>query len=108
MRHLLVAASTLGLVLASGAAFAQSGQGGYLGKDPATQTPSTSQPPPAVGSGQGGYLGKDPGGAATSSSGGAGATTGSGQGGYLGQTPGQNQGETTYGVPGKVGGRDNR
>jgi hypothetical protein len=122
MRHLFVAASAIGLLLASGAALAQSGQGGYLGKDPGANAPSITTPqPPAQGSGQGGYLGKDPGGDATTSSG-SGAS-GSGQGGYLGRDPGttctdpanpacvgqpRNQSPGTYGVPGKVGGSDRR
>jgi hypothetical protein len=119
MRHMLVAASAASLLLASGAALAQSGQGGYLGKDPGANAPTSApREPPARGSGQGGYLGKDPGDAAAGSgSGAAGPTTGSGQGGYLGRNPAEspsnvgqprNQGESTYGVPGKVGGSDRR
>lgn len=90
MRHLLVAA-TAGLLFASGAAFAQSGQGGYIGKNPAPE-PSTSRPgmsqPPTQGSGQGGYLGKNP---ETNTSGSSGVPAqGSGQGGYLGNNAGGN------------------
>jgi hypothetical protein len=50
------------LLLAGGVAFAQSGQGGYLGKNPGANLESASQdpvkPPPLQGSGQGGYLGE--------------------------------------------------
>lgn len=99
MRHVLVAASALSLLLSGGVAFAQSGQGGYLGKNPAADAPTGApNQPPATGSGQGGYLGSNPG---TSNSGGSGsypadpnATTG--------------QGNSTYGVPGKVGGQSPR
>ncbi len=91
MRHLLIAASATALLLASGAAFAQSGQGGAIGKDPTAGAP-VAPPADRAGSGQGGYLGSKPGDAAgtMNNSGGAGAAgnTGSGQGGYLGTNPG--------------------
>jgi hypothetical protein len=105
MRHLLVTAA-LSVVLMSGAALAQSGQGGYLGKHPGTDAagnPPTSQAP-STGSGQGGYLGKSPGGDATSSGSAGTSTMGSGQGGYLGKNPGST--DSTYGKTG--GGRDHR
>ncbi len=107
MRHLLIAASTVGLMLASGAALAQSGQGGYTGKDPNATPPSSSTRQPAArGSGQGGYLGTNPGDANTnSSSGSAGNTMGSGQGGYLGSNPAGTPGGTTTDTPPAGGGR---
>jgi hypothetical protein len=88
-RHLL-AVATAGLMLAGGAAFAQSGQGGYTGRNP-SPAPSTGTQSPMMnpGSGQGGYTGQNPG-SGTTSSGSSGTTQGSGQGGYLGQNPGNN------------------
>lgn len=98
MRHLLVAA-TAGLLFVSGAAFAQSGQGGALGKNPAPE-PSTTRPgtmttPPAHTSGQGGAIGQNPG--ATSGSTGINPSTqGSGQGGALGANPSGPGGNPAY------------
>ncbi|HUA52424.1 MAG TPA: hypothetical protein VMB81_09685 [Candidatus Sulfotelmatobacter sp.] len=103
MRHWLVL-SAAAVLLASGAAYAQSGQGGYLGKNPGATAPTgQASPPPAQGSGQGGYLGTDPGSAATSNSGSSGA---SGHDTTVGH--GKNQGESTDSVPGKVGGSEHR
>lgn len=84
------------VLLASGAAFAQSGQGGYLGKQPGATLESASQhsvaPPSGHGSGQGGYLGEKPAEHQASASQQTVAPppsgSGSGQGGYLGLTPG--------------------
>jgi hypothetical protein len=95
MRHVLVAASALSLMLGTGVAFAQSGQGGYLGSNPGANAPTGApNQPPQQGSGQGGYLGSNPGGNATSSSGGSGSYP---------NDPNSGQGNSTYGVPGKVG-----
>jgi len=102
MRHWLVL-SAAAVLLASGAAYAQSGQGGYLGKNPGANAPTgPASPPAAQGSGQGGYLGANPGSGATSNSGSSGAS--SGQNTTVGH--GKNQGQSTYSVPGKVGGTD--
>ena len=98
MRHVLVAASALSLLLSGGIAFAQSGQGGYLGKDPAAQAPTGApNQPQTQGSGQGGYLGSNPG--ATNS-----GSTGGTQSDPSGVGQPRNQGGTTYDTPGKVGG----
>lgn len=89
MRYAFYAALALGLILLGGAAFAQSGQGGYLGKNPAANAPTgepTPPPPPEQGSGQGGYLGKDPAPEASVPIPPP-PERGSGQGGYLGKDP---------------------
>ncbi len=62
MRTTMLMTPIILLLAGSGAAFAQSGQGGYLGKNPGANLESASQdpvkPPPVDGSGQGGYLGE--------------------------------------------------
>ena len=95
MRHLLIAAAA-GALLVSGAAFAQSGQGGYTGQRPAPapSTGSTMQQP-MQGSGQGGYTGVNPG-ASTSGSSGAVQGQGSGQGGAIGANPSGPAGNPAY------------
>lgn len=61
MRNILLTTTAI-LLLGTGMAFAQSGQGGYLGLNPGGHlATSTQPPPPEFGSGQGGYLGKNPG-----------------------------------------------
>jgi hypothetical protein len=66
MRTTILMAPIVLLLAGGGTAFAQSGQGGYLGQTPGKDVPSVSQdlvkPPPAQGSGQGGYLGEKAGG----------------------------------------------
>jgi hypothetical protein len=89
MRNTILVTPIL-VLLASGAAFAQSGQGGYLGKNPTTvETTSQAVKPPAVaGSGQGGYLGEKAGENQLTASQDPvkpPPATGSGRGGYLGQ-----------------------
>jgi hypothetical protein len=95
MRTTMMMTPIVLLLAGSGVALAQSGQGGYLGKDPGAHLESVSQdpvkPPPVEGSGQGGYLGEKNG---------AHLETpaqdpvkpppveGSREGGYLGSTPG--------------------
>jgi len=83
------------LMLASGVAFAQSAQGGYLGKNPGANVDTASQDPvkapPAFGSGRGGYLGAKIGENQPSASQDPvkpAPTQGSREGGYLGLTPG--------------------
>jgi hypothetical protein len=83
------------LLLAGGVALAQSGQGGYLGKNPGATLESASRdsvkPPPVHGSGQGGYLGEKAGDNQQSASQQRVApppVQGSREGGYLGQAPG--------------------
>jgi hypothetical protein len=93
MRHLLIAAAA-GALLVSGAAFAQSGQGGYTGRNPSTQSPSGSVQQPMPGSGQGGYLGENP--AATGGSSGIPPGQGSGQGGAIGVNPSGPGGNPAY------------
>ena len=101
MRHVLVAVSALGVMLGGGVAFAQSGQGGYLGTNPGANAPTTAPTQPiGPGSGQGGYLGSNPG----AQSSGSGGTMPNSSG--VGQP--RNQGDSTYGVPGKVGGDQHR
>ena len=56
----IVAAALLMLGTAAGAQ-AQSGQGGYLGQNPAAHLAPAPAMPPQLGSLQGGYLGKNPG-----------------------------------------------
>jgi len=86
MRSLIVAGALL--LASAGGAFAQSGQGGYLGIDPgAHQVAAPSATTWRPGSGQGGYLGIDPG-AHLSAAPAATPTQGSGEGGYLGMIPG--------------------
>lgn len=84
MKYFLSAAVVLGLLQLGAPAFAQSGQGGYTGKNPAANAqPSTGTA--AQGSGQGGYLGKD---AGKDQASGSAKTehTGSGHGGPQGST----------------------
>jgi hypothetical protein len=82
------------VLMASGAAFAQSHQGGYLGKNPAATQDTASQErvaPPALGSGQGGYLGANAGAnqlTASQQPSAPPAAQGSHEGGYLGSVPG--------------------
>jgi len=91
----MLIAATAGLLFVSGAAFAQSGQGGYTGKNPGTQSPSGSVQQPMQGSGQGGYLGTNPG-ASTSGSSGVTQSPGSGQGGAIGTNPSGPGGNPAY------------
>jgi len=95
MRTLIVMTS-VGLLLTAGGAFAQSGQGGYLGVNPGKNLESASQdpvkPPPVRGSGEGGYLGVNPGKNLESASQDPvkpPPVHGSGEGGYLGLNPGE-------------------
>lgn len=103
MRNLLAAATAVSLLLAGGAAFAQSGQGGAIGSNPAsipmgTQSQGTGGPGNAAPT----YPGiKYPG---TTSSGGAGVAAPGGQGGAADPDLSKEQGNPTYGVQGKVGG----
>ena len=76
-----------GVLLASGGAFAQSHQGGYLGSNPGAHVAPRIAAPAAKGSGQGGYLGLSPGGHQAASTEPL-IDSGSGQGGYLGLNPG--------------------
>jgi hypothetical protein len=85
MRHLLVVTATA-LLLASGAAFAQSGR------------PVTPVNPVPQGPAQPNYLGERPADGATSS-GASGVTGGSGQGGYLGTHPGADPARSHQTVP---------
>jgi hypothetical protein len=87
IRTALLSGLTAGVLLASGGAFAQSHQGGYLGVNPGAQViPHATVAAPTQGSGQGGYLGLNAG-ARLTSSGAPLVEQGSGQGGYLGQQP---------------------
>jgi len=63
MRKILFAVVAVAGLAVSGGAFAQSGQGGYLGQNPGGQVAVAPSPtlPPLHGSGQGGYLGINPG-----------------------------------------------
>lgn len=84
MRRILTVAAALTFFATAGTAFAQSGQGGYLGLNPGKNVgTSVTRTVPAQGSGQGGYLGANPG--AGLSAGPAAPSRGSGQGGYLGR-----------------------
>ena len=83
------------LLLGSGIALAQSGQGGYLGENPGKNAPAASKdvtkPSSVLGSGQGGYLGENAGKGLPIASQDPikpPPERGSGQGGYLGMTPG--------------------
>ncbi len=88
IRSLIAAGLTAGVVLvAQGSAFAQSGQGGYLGVNPGANVPTAGAVVARHGSGQGGYLGLNPG-ANRTETGSTLAQHGSGQGGYLGLNPG--------------------
>ena len=87
IRTVLLSGLTAGVLLASGGAFAQSHQGGYLGVNPGAQVIAHDTVAPATkGSGQGGYLGRNLGGKLTPSDQPL-VEDGSGQGGYLGQQP---------------------
>jgi len=82
-------AAALVLLGTGGAAYAQSGQGGYLGLNPGKNVgTSAARSAPAQGSGQGGSLGKNPGAGMSAAASGAAPRRGSGQGGYLGRNPG--------------------
>ncbi len=86
MKRSLTIAVTLVFVGLAPAAFAQSGQGGYLGLNPGKQAvTSAARAMPMAGSGQGGYLGKTPGAGLQPAT--ALPAHGSGQGGYLGLNP---------------------
>jgi hypothetical protein len=61
MRKILFAVVAVAGLALSGGAFAQSGQGGYLGANPGGHLTATSPIPPQLGSMQGGYLGINPG-----------------------------------------------
>jgi hypothetical protein len=87
MRSLALAGALV--LTTAGAAFAQSGQGGYLGLNPGANVPVSHGLGITQGSGQGGYLGENPGADQTSSAAAA-RTQGSGDGGYLGMIPGSN------------------
>jgi len=63
MRKLSLLTAGVTLLVLAGPAFAQSGQGGYLGKDPGEHALPSISSAPQIGSLQGGYLGKNPGGA---------------------------------------------
>jgi hypothetical protein len=88
-RQTIAAGAVAGAVLlgATGAAFAQSHQGGYLGLNPGAGLTAAGPVVPTHGSGQGGYLGINPG-AGLTAAGPAVPEHGSGQGGYLGMNPG--------------------
>ncbi|HUA56436.1 MAG TPA: hypothetical protein VMB81_29910 [Candidatus Sulfotelmatobacter sp.] len=61
MKQILIAAA-LTLSLGTGVAFAQSGQGGYLGLNPGKDAPvAATTNVQTKTSGQGGYLGENPG-----------------------------------------------
>jgi hypothetical protein len=86
MRRVLTIAATLAFFGTAGAAFAQSGQGGYLGLNPGKGVGvNTTVAPSPHGSGQGGYLGLNPGANVRTAQ--TAPTRGSGQGGYLGANP---------------------
>jgi hypothetical protein len=103
MRITILMTPIILLLAGSGAAVAQSGQGGYLGKNPGANLESASQdpvkPPPVQGSGQGGYLGENVGANLPSASQDPvkpPPVEGSREGGYLGSKPG-----TVTPVPGR-------
>ena len=88
MKRMMLAAA-VALMFGAGAAYAQSGQGGYLGENAAKTQPTastTAQAPKT--SGQGGYLGEHPA-ANPAPTTAAAPQAGSGQGGYLGRAPGK-------------------
>jgi hypothetical protein len=89
MRKFMLAAATLALLSSTGAAMAQSQQGGYLGLNPGAHwIPSHVPPPPEFGSGQGGYLGENAGAHVAPPTQAPPPEFGSGEGGYLGMIPG--------------------
>ena len=107
MRHFL-ALSAVAVLLAGGAAYAQSNQGGYIGKKPGANAPTGQATPPRQGMGQGGYLGKDPGANASTDQANPPAQ-GSGQGGYLGtNSGGATSSSGSSGVSDKAGGAARR
>jgi hypothetical protein len=61
MRKILFAVVAMAGLAISGGAFAQSGQGGYLGVNPGSQVATAPSAVPQPGSHQGGYLGLNPG-----------------------------------------------
>jgi len=61
MRKILFAAVAVASLAFSAGAFAQSGQGGYLGINPGSQVAAAPSAQPHPGSQQGGYLGINPG-----------------------------------------------
>jgi hypothetical protein len=87
IRTALFSGLTAGVLLASGGAFAQSHQGGYLGLNPGANVATGTVQAPAKGSGQGGYLGLNAGANPAQSVYAVPSEQGSGQGGYLGQNP---------------------
>jgi hypothetical protein len=91
LRQMIGTCAIAGAILlgATGVAFAQSHQGGYLGINPGAGVATVGPVAPVHGSGQGGYLGLNPGAHATAA-GPAQPEHGSGQGGYLGMIPGAN------------------
>jgi hypothetical protein len=99
MRRVLTIAAALTFFATAGSAFAQSGQGGYLGLNPGKNVATTTtRPAPSQGSGQGGYLGKNPGAGLSAAQ--AAPIRGSGQGGYLGRNPGGNPDQRAMRAPG--------
>lgn len=95
MRTTILMTPIILLLVGGGPAFAQSGQGGYLGKNPGANLESASQdrakPSPVQGSGQGGYLGENVGANLPSASQDPvkpPPVQGSGEGSYLGIAPG--------------------
>jgi hypothetical protein len=103
MRNLLATTAALSLLLAGGAAFAQSGQGGSLGSSPAAVPMGT----PSQGTGGPGNAAPTYPGIAypgTTSSGGAGVAAPGGQGSAADPNLSKEQGNPAYGVQGKVGG----
>ncbi len=62
MRNMFLAAATVVALAASGSAFAQSQQGGYLGQNPGAHQTASAASAADLGSRQGGYLGKNAGG----------------------------------------------
>ncbi|SRR5258706_2380875 len=86
MKRILTVAAALAVFGMAGTAYAQSGQGGYLGLNPGKNVgTSAARSAPAQGSGQGGYLGKNPGAGVSAAASEAPPRRGSGQGGYLGK-----------------------
>jgi hypothetical protein len=59
MRMVVLAAVAAATLALSGGAFAQSQQGGYLGKSPGASQSASAGPSGVSGSGQGGYLGQN-------------------------------------------------
>jgi hypothetical protein len=88
MRRVLTIAAALAFFGTAGTAFAQSGQGGYLGLNPGKGVGvNTTLAPPQHGSGQGGYLGLNPGADVTTARAQTAPTRGSRQDDYLRSNP---------------------